>query len=75
MQKIQLEVKLLTAAARRSAPAPARSAGMSDTALRAELAQFEARMNAKLQAHEQFLAEKRTPANETFGALRNHLMR
>src|SRR5262249_22728875 len=73
MQKIQLEVKLLTAAARRATPAPVRSAGVSDAALRAELAQFEARISAKLQAHEQMVVEKENAANEAFGVLRNHL--
>jgi hypothetical protein len=75
IQKVQLELKLLTAAARRAsaAPAPAKSAAVSDAAFREEMAQFEARVNAKLQAHEQAGIEIQRSAGEAVNSLRGQL--
>jgi uncharacterized coiled-coil protein SlyX len=74
VQKVQLELKLLTATARRAnaSAAPSRS-GASDAALRAELGRFEARVNAKLQAHEQALADIQHAASEAVNTLRGQL--
>jgi hypothetical protein len=74
VQKVQLELKLLTAAARRAnAPAAMSRSGASEAALRAELAQFEARVNAKLQAHEEAVADIQHAASEAVNALRGQL--
>jgi hypothetical protein len=52
MQKIILELKLLTAAARRTATAPVvRRDPAAEAALRAEMQQIESRLSARLQAH------------------------
>jgi uncharacterized coiled-coil protein SlyX len=68
-------LKLLTAAARRAsaAPAPAKSTAVSDAAFRDEMAQFEARVNAKLQAHEQAGIEIQRSAGEAVNSLRGQL--
>jgi hypothetical protein len=74
VQKVQLELKLLTAAARRAnAPAATSRSGASDAAFRAELAQFEARVTAKLQAHEQALADIQHAASEAVNTLRGQI--
>jgi len=75
IQKVQLELKLLTAAARRASAAPAapKSSGVTDAAFRDELAQFEARVNAKLQAHERAGAEIQRSAGEAVDNLREQL--
>jgi len=75
VQKVQLELKLLTAAARRAgvAPAPSRGGGASEAALRAEMAQFEARVTAQLQAHEQAVSDIQRAASEAVTTLRGQL--
>jgi hypothetical protein len=58
MQKILMELKLLTVAARRAeAPAPQRRAEAVDAALRGEMRQMEARIAARLEAHGRSMAE------------------
>jgi uncharacterized coiled-coil protein SlyX len=70
IQKIQLELKLLTAAASRaSAPPAAPRAGISDAAWKAELAPFKARSNATLQAREAGVADVQRSASEAVTAL------
>jgi len=75
IQKVQLELKLLTAAARRAShpPAAARPGARSETVLRAEMEQFEARVNAKLQEHEQAVADIQRAAGEAVTTLRGQL--
>jgi hypothetical protein len=75
IQKVQLELKLLTAAARRAsaASAAAKASTVSDAAFRDELAQVEARVNAKLQAHEQAGVEIQRSAGEALDNLRGQL--
>jgi uncharacterized coiled-coil protein SlyX len=75
IKKVQLELKLLTAAARRASAAPAGAKGnaVSDAAFRQEMAQFEARVNAKLQAHEQAGIELERSAGEAVNSLRGQL--
>jgi eukaryotic-like serine/threonine-protein kinase len=73
IQKVQLELKLLTAAARRSAPAAAKASTVSDAAFREEMARFEARVDAKLQAHEQAGIEIHRSAGEAVNSLRVQL--
>src|SRR6202035_3160708 len=74
MQKIQLEVKLLTAAARRAgAAAPVRRDPEADNNLRAEIQQVEARIAGRLQAHEQAVAEIQRTTGDALGALRGEL--
>jgi uncharacterized coiled-coil protein SlyX len=75
IKKVQLELKLLTAAARRvsAAPAGARGNAVSDAAFREEMAQFEARVNARLQAHEQAGVEIQRFAGEAVNSLRGQL--
>ena len=58
MQKIIMELKLLTVAARRAeTPAPGRRTEAADAAMRDEMSQLEARMTARLEAHERTMAE------------------
>jgi hypothetical protein len=81
MPKIQLELKLLIAAARRvGAPPAARvafptgaAAGVADTSLRIEMAHLEARLNAKLAVHEQAVAEMQHAVSEAVSALRSQV--
>jgi hypothetical protein len=83
MQKIQLELKLITAAARRvGAPALTRIphsgsfaavASVADTSMRVEMAQLEARLNAKLAAHEQAVADMQQAVSEAVSALRSQV--
>jgi uncharacterized coiled-coil protein SlyX len=75
IQKVQLELKLLTGAARRASavPATAKASAVSDAAFRQEMAQFEARVNAKLQAHEQAGLELERSAGEAVNSLRAQL--
>jgi uncharacterized coiled-coil protein SlyX len=74
IQKVQLELKLLTATARRAGapPAAARSEA-PDAAWRAEMAELEARVAAKLQAQEQALAEIQRAASDAVSNLRGQL--
>jgi hypothetical protein len=74
IQKIQLELKLLTAAARRVGAAPAApKSAVSEASLRAELAEFEARVTAKLHAHEQAVSDMQRSASEAVITLRGQL--
>jgi chromosome segregation ATPase len=72
MQKIIMELKLLTVAARRadSSPAPR---GVSDAALRAEIHQLEGRLTARLAAHEKSVSDMQQAAGEAVKALRGQL--
>ena len=72
MQKIIMELKLLTVAARRADAAPA-GRGVSDSALRSEIQQLEGRLAARLAAHEKTVAEMQHGAGETVEALRGQL--
>lgn len=73
IQKIQLELKLLTAAALRACIPPATPRGGGEAALREEMAQFEARITAKLQAQEQTVADIQRAAGEAIATLRGQL--
>lgn len=72
MQKIIMELKLLTVAARRADSAPA-ARGVSDAALRAEIHQVEARLAARLAAHEKSVAEMQKTASGAVQALHEQL--
>ncbi|HEX3742273.1 MAG TPA: protein kinase, partial [Bryobacteraceae bacterium] len=72
MQKIIMELKLLTVAARRAdTPAPAR--GAADNALRAELHQLEARVSLKFASYEKTLAGMQQTAGEAAEQLKQQL--
>jgi serine/threonine protein kinase len=73
MQRIQPELKLLTAAAHRAASSSPRRDPAADAALRSEMQQMEERIATRLQAHEQALAEAQRSAAESIGALREQL--
>jgi eukaryotic-like serine/threonine-protein kinase len=75
IQKVQLELKLLSAAARRSSVVPAapKASTVSDAAFREEMARFEARVDAKLQAHEQAGLASLRSADEAVNSLRGQL--
>lgn len=80
MQKIQLELKLLIAAARRGAVTPIARAhassfasGVADTTQRIEMAQLEARLNARMAAHEQAMAEMQHAVSEAVSTMRSQL--
>ena len=72
MQKIIMELKLLTVAARRADAAPA-ARGVSDTALRSEIQQLEARLGVRLAAHEKTVAETQRSAGQAVQALHEQL--
>jgi hypothetical protein len=57
MQKIILELKLLTAAAKRTATATPSARPAAEAVLRAEMQQIESRMAARLQAHAEAAAQ------------------
>ena len=64
MQKIIMELKLLSVAARRAdKPAPVRT--VSDTAFRAEIQQVEARLAARLATYEKTIEDMHKSASET----------
>ena len=74
IQKVQLELKLLTAASRRDHAAPAAAKNsVSDEAFREELARFEARINARLQAQALAGVENQRSAGEAIDSLRFQL--
>jgi hypothetical protein len=74
MQKIQLELKLLTAAARRSnSTAPVRRDPGADASLRAEMQQLEARVSSKLEAHERAVIDIQRAATDAVNTLRGQL--
>ena len=72
MQKIIMELKLLSVAARRADAAPA-ARGVSDGALRSEIQQLEARLAVRLASHEKSVAEKQAVAGQNIEALREQL--
>jgi hypothetical protein len=72
MQKIIMELKLLTVAARRADAGPA-TRGVSDTALRAEMQQLEGRLSARLAAYEKNIAAMQQSAGEAVQQLREQL--
>ena len=72
MQKIIMELKLLTVAARRADAAPA-TRGVSDAALRSEIQQLEGRLTARLAAHESAVSQMQQSAGEAVKALREQL--
>jgi hypothetical protein len=72
MQKIIMELKLLTVAARRADAAPA-VRGVSDAALRSEIQKLEGRLTARLAAHESAVAGIQQAAGETVKAIREQL--
>jgi len=72
MQKILMELKLLTVAARRADATPA-ARGVSDSALRSEIQQLEGRLTARLAAHEQAVAEIHQNASFTMKNLHEEL--
>jgi eukaryotic-like serine/threonine-protein kinase len=75
MQKVLMELKLLTVAARRAeTPAPSRRQQEADTAaIRAEMQEFETRVAARLQAHEKNMADLQRVATDAVEALRGQL--
>jgi hypothetical protein len=74
MQKILMELKMLTVAARRAeAPAPQRRAEAVDAALRDEMRLMEARMAARLDAHEGTMAGIQSAAAGLVEAVRGQV--
>jgi predicted nucleic acid-binding Zn-ribbon protein len=74
MQKIVLELKLLTAAARRAgAQAPVQRQDAQIAAIRSEMQGFEERVGARLQAHEKNMADLQRAATVAVEALRGQL--
>lgn len=79
VQKIQLELKLLMASARRgvSSPAPRLTApvaaAFADATSRIEMAQLEARVNARLAVQENQIAQMQIAVNEAVNSMRTHL--
>jgi hypothetical protein len=72
MQKIIMELKLLTVAARRADAAPA-ARGVSDTAMRSEMQQLEGRLSARLAAYEKNIAAMQRTAGDAVESLREQL--
>ncbi|MEI9972257.1 MAG: hypothetical protein WDO73_09510, partial [Ignavibacteriota bacterium] len=72
MQKIIMELKLLSVAARK-AEKPAVSRVAADAAMRAEMAQIEARLSERLSAHEKNLAESQKTVADAVQALREQV--
>ncbi len=77
MQKLMMELKLLSVAVRRAETAtrvvPRRDVVEAGT-LRNELEQMEARMTARLQAHDRKLTEAQRASSEAVGALKNQVV-
>lgn len=79
IQKIQLELKLLMASTRRGVPEdPHRAAAtlaspVGESITRLEMAQFEARINARLSAQEQQIAQMQMAVNEAVATVRTEL--
>ena len=72
MQKIILELKLLTVAARRAdTPPPAR--GAAESALRAEIQQLEARLSVRLANYEKNIAVMQKTAAESVENFKEHI--
>ena len=74
MQKIIMELKLLTVAARRAeTPAPQRRAEVVDAVLRGEMRQMEERIVARLEAHGRSMAELQGAAANLIEAVRGQV--
>src|SRR5262249_25383641 len=80
MQKIQLELKLIIASAGRvegpppqSKPTPQAAAAVTEKSLRIEMAQLEARVNARLAANEQMMAQIQIAVNDAITNMRGQL--
>jgi hypothetical protein len=78
LQKILLELKLLSVAARRAAAPTVRRGVRSDDGvelevMRAEIQQMEARFAARLNAHERCVAEMQRSATEAVGTLKQQI--
>jgi eukaryotic-like serine/threonine-protein kinase len=74
MQKVLMELKLLTVAARRSeTPGPSPRQEAETAAIRAGMQQFEERVSARLQAHEKNMADLQRAATDAVEALRGQL--
>jgi gas vesicle protein len=72
MQKIILELKLLTVAARRAdTPPPAR--GAAESALRAEIQQLEARLSVRLANYENTIAAMQKTAADAAESFKEHI--
>jgi len=72
MQKIIMELKLLTVAARR-ADTPVAPRGVSDTALRAEMQQLEARLSLRLANYEKTVGMIQAASGEVAESLKGQL--
>jgi hypothetical protein len=72
MQKILMELKLLTVAARRADAGPA-TRGVSDGALRAEVQQLEARLATRLAGYEKTMASMQQSAAQAVQSLKDQL--
>jgi len=72
MQKIIMELKLLTVAARRTDSTPA-TRGVSDSAMRSEIQQLEGRLAARLAGYEKSLAAMQQAAGEAVQSLKGQL--
>ena len=74
MQKILMDLKLLTVAARRAeTAAPQRRTDAADAVLRDEMRQLEARMTARLEAQEKTMAELRGAAAKLAETVRGQM--
>ncbi|MGP8247259.1 MAG: protein kinase [Bryobacteraceae bacterium] len=73
MQKVILELKMLSMVARRAEQPPQRRDAALETALRSEIAQLEARIDRRLESHRQEVAESHRGAAETLSGLRGEL--
>ncbi len=72
MQKIIMELKLLTVAARR-ADKPAVARGASDSALRAEMQQMEARISGRLATYEKSISDVQKTAGDAVASVKEQL--
>jgi hypothetical protein len=72
MQKILMELKLLTVAARRADAGPA-SRGVSDSALRTEMQSLETRLAARLAGYEKTMASMQQAASDATQSLKEQL--
>jgi len=73
MQKVILELKMLSMLAKRSEPPAPRRDATLETALRAEIAQLEARIDRRLESHRQDVAASHRDTADTLSGLRGEL--
>jgi len=73
LQKLQMELKLLSVAVQRAEMPSAGRAVAADAALRTEISQVEARLTTRLQAHESGLSAIEQGATAALAGLRNQL--